>query len=67
MASLVYVHLNSSVICIKYAIIGCAPSLITAFREAFILKWLVCAINGASTYHENIPGSNDSKLNQIEG
>ena len=57
----------SSVICIKYAIILCAPSLITAFKEAFILKWMVCAVNVASTYHENIPGSDDSKINQIDG
>jgi hypothetical protein len=53
MASLVYVHLilrSSALICE----IRCTPSLITAFREAFILKWLVCAINVASTYQENI-------------
>ena len=57
----------SSVICIKYAIIWCAPSLITTFREAFILKWMVCAVNVASTYQENILGSDDSTLNQSYG
>jgi hypothetical protein len=28
------------------------PLVITAFREAFILKWLACAIKGAGTYQE---------------
>jgi len=51
----------------KYAKIRCAPRIITAFREAFILKWLVCAINWASTYQENIPGSDDSTPNQGDG